>query len=291
MNLITAVILGIVQGVTEFLPVSSSGHMVMAGKLLGYSGDNIVPYLAWFHLGTLVALILYFRKDLQKVLLESARLFIGALLNLRRVFRTARSGKEEPSHIRPARTNYRKMTWMLWVAILPTIPLGLLLHHAAVRVAARSMYVGAAFLITAVVLLVTDRVKARNLTPKNMTLKKAAVIGIAQGIAVFPGLSRAACTESAGVMCGFSKKNAIRFSYLLSIPAVIGAALIEIADIPVGGFGVFWGPAILGAAVSAVTGYFTIRFMMKFVRRHSFRGFSVYCTVAGIASIAAGFLK
>lgn len=291
MDLITALILGIVQGVTEFLPVSSSGHMVMAGKLLGYSGDNILPYLAYFHLGTLAALILYFRKDLKKVLLETARLVVGAILNLRRFFQTARSGKEEPSHIRPARTNYRKMTWMLWIALVPTMPLGLLLHHASIRVAARSMYVGAAFLITGIILLVTDRIKIKNITPKEMPLKRAFLVGIAEGVSVLPGLSRAACTESAGIMCGFSKKTAIRFSYLLSIPTVIGAALIELIDIPKGGMDVFWGPVLLGILAAAVTGYFTISLLMRFVRKHSFKIFSVYCFVAGILSIAAGFLK
>lgn len=290
MNLVTALILGIVQGLTEFLPVSSSGHMVMAGKVLGYSGDNILPYLAWIHLGTLAALVLYFRKDIKKVLLESVRLVIGALLNFRQIFRMAR-GEKETSYIRPARTNYRKMTWMLWTAVLPVMLLGLALHHAAIRVAARSMYVGAAFLVTGIILLVVDRVKARNLTPKSMSLKKAFLIGIGSGIAVLPGLSEAACTEAAGIFCGFSKKNAIRFTYLLSVPVVIGAALLELADLPKGGFGIFWGPALLGILSSAVVGYFTIRISMRFVRRHSYRAFLIYNFVMGILCIAAGFLK
>lgn len=291
MNLVTALILGIVQGITEFFPVSPSGHMVMAGKLLGYDGDNIIPYLTYFHLGSLIAVCLYFKKDLRKVFIESIRLFLGAALNVRQIFRTARSGREHASYIRPARTNYRKMTWMLLTAMLPTMPIGLLLHHASVAIAARSMYTGAAFLITGIVLLVTDKVKVRNLTPKEMSLKKAILIGIAEGVSVLPGLSRAACTESAGIFCGFSRKNAIRFSYLLSVPTVVGAALIEIADIPSGTFSVFWGPALLGILASAVTSYFTIRISLKFVRKHSFRIFYVYCFAAGALSIAAGLLK
>lgn len=290
MELVTALILGIVQGLTEFLPVSSTGHMVMAGKMLGYSGDNILPYLAWFHLGTLIALVLYFRKDIRKVLLESARLVIGALLNLRQLFRAARGGKEG-SYIRPAKTNYRKMTWMLWMAMVPVMLLGLLLHHAAIRIAARSMYVGAAFLVTGIILLVADRVKARNLTPKSMSLRNGLLMGIAGGLGVLPGMSETACTEAAGIFCGFSKKNAVRFTYLLSIPAVIGAALIELADLPASGFEIFWGPVVLGILAAAVTGYFTIRISMRFVRRHSWKIFCGYNLVIGILSIAAGFLK
>ncbi len=290
MDLLTAMILGIVQGVTEFLPVSSSGHVALIAMLFG-EDNNVMQMASVLHLGTLAALFLYFKGDIRTLLAELIRFFYEVYLNGKTWIRTRRTG-EDPSYLKLIRTNYRKMAVMLLAATPVTAVVGALLRRAAFYVSRSGLYVGAAFFITAIILIVTDMVEVRVVIPKEIPLYKALLIGAAQGIAVIPGISRAGMTMAGSTLAGLNRKTAVRFAYLLSIPAVLGGVIVELhSALTVGSLDLtFLEAALLGCLVSGVAGYLTISSFLKLIRRVSFRIFAIYCIMIGIVCIMVNFM-
>jgi undecaprenyl-diphosphatase len=287
MDLLTALVLGVLQGVTEFLPVSSSGHLAVAAKMMGSEGEIILPYLAYFHLGTLLAILAYFRKDVKKLLIEYQKSLSGFFLSLKGKFKRTASG---PVHPKAPKTNCQKLAAMIAAADAVTLLLGLLLHRPARAFGQNPLYAGAALLVTAMLLLVTEMAPKDQLVPKDIPTGRAYLIGLMQGLAVLPGLSRAACSISGAMFSGLSKKNAVRFSYLAAIPVILGAAVLELIDLPPAAGRAFVRPVLVGIAASAVTGYLVISFFLKFIRRHSFKGFALYCFLVGILSMTVGLI-
>lgn len=273
MTLIQAIILGIVEGLTEFLPVSSTGHQTIVAGLMGLQIDDpsITAFIAVIQVGAILALVLYLRKDIGRLL---AAWFRG-------LFRAA--GRSDPS--------YRE-AWLVIIGSLPIAIVGLL-AKSLIEGPLRSLWVVAIALIAwGFVMLVAEAMATQQRHEKDIDLKDSLIIGVTQALALIPGVSRSGATISAGLMLGLDRVTAARFGYLLGIPALAGAAVLEIpAAVRTGGVGL--GLTLVGTAVSFVVAYVTVAWMLRFVGRHTIRVFVWYrfaLAAALIVMLTTGFL-
>jgi undecaprenyl-diphosphatase len=243
-----AIILGIVQGLTEFLPVSSSGHLVLLQKLFGIEDGALVFDIA-LHLATLIPVIIVFRKDILGII-------------------------KKP---------FSKLTALLAAALVPTVIIALLFGDFIERAFQSGRFLGVAFILTGLVLWFADKARNRKKDEKTATFKDAAFIGTAQAIAILPALSRSGMTISAALATGMSRDFALKFSFLLSIPTILGAAAKGGYDMlktnePVS---LELLPTIIGVAAAALCGYFAIKFMKRILEKGSLRLFSYYVFALG----------
>jgi undecaprenyl-diphosphatase len=253
-----ALIMGIVQGLTEFLPVSSSGHLVIVPHLLGWT-DPFITSLAFsvmLHLGTLVALLVYFRADWLVIIPAG----VGSLRE--------RSLGTDPN---------RKLAWLLVVATIPAVIAGPILNdrlEAAVRTAED---VAIALVIGAAILWLADQVGRKVDGIEKVTFPLALVIGLAQSIALVPGISRAGMTISAGLFAGLTREAAARFSFLMATPIIAGAGVFEARKLVTGeaGVPVQAGPLVVGMVAALVAGLAAIHLMLRYLRTHSYGIFVV----------------
>jgi len=273
MTLIQAVTLGIVEGLTEFLPVSSTGHQTIVAGLMGLQIDDpsITAFIAVIQVGAILALVLYLRKDIGRLL---AAWFRG-------LFRAAE--RSDPS--------YRE-AWLVIIGSLPIAIVGLL-AKSLIEGPLRSLWVVAIALIAwGFVMLVAEAMATQQRHEKDIDLKDSLIIGVTQALALIPGVSRSGATISAGLMLGLDRVTAARFGYLLGIPALAGAAVLEIpAAVRTGGVGL--GLTLVGTAVSFVVAYVTVAWMLRFVGRHTIRVFVWYrfaLAAALIVMLTTGFL-
>lgn len=289
MSLIQAFLLGVVQGITEFFPVSSSGHLVILENLFHMKIQPSVFFHVVLHMGTLLAVILAFRSDVKRLLLELFRLFYDIYYNIKTGIHNGwkQSGRR---YRKLVPNNYRKFMLLLMVSSIPTFIIGMMLEES-VRIASENLLApGIGLLITGVLLFIVDFFPAGNKVPKEVSYLVAVIIGVFQGFAVLPGISRAGVTIAACLLCGLNRKFAIRYSFLLSIPAVFAALVLEVIKIVPGEFSVrIAGMGILGFLAAAVTGCFCIKTMLKIVKRKPFRRFSMYCFFMAVAAIICNF--
>lgn len=251
-------LLGLIQGLTEFLPVSSSGHLVLAQEILGLNPPGLVLE-AVVHLATLLAVLLYFRRDLAQ---------LGLALT--------RGGTQE-----------RRYIALIALATLPVVVVGLTVRGAVERAFASPALTGGMLLITACALLLADG-RARSATLTSPTPKHALSMGLAQAVALLPGISRSGATISAGISAGLGPMSAARFSFLLSIPALLGAGVWELATTPARGSLTdteMWGLLVAGL-VAMCSGVLAIHMLLIVVRHRRLRWFALYCALAGSAAIA-----
>jgi len=267
MKLLTAILLGIVQGVTEFLPVSSSGHLAIAEQLLGTEGASDIPgfFDVLLHLGTLVAVFAAYWGDIRDMVLEFFR-GVGDLVH-----------GATPERVPPA----RRLVLMIVAATLPLV-LVLPVKRWIEGLSDSMLFVGFALLFTGVMLFLCDRVRKGRKTEKNMTIADALVIGAAQAVATCPGISRSGMTVTAGCLRGLERSFAVRFSFLLSIPAILGANLLALKDAVEAG--IDWASVpvyLVGVAVAAVVGYACLSFLRYVARKGRFTWFAYYCWTVG----------
>ena len=278
MTLLNALILGLIQGVAEFLPISSSGHLSIAQNLLGLGveGTDDVFFDVLLHLGTLAAVFAAYWGDVKEMVLEFFRL-------LRDI-----AGGRTPEHIPSARR-------LILLIVVGTLPLFLILPvKAAVEgLYANTFFVGLALLVTGLLLYLCDRVRKGRKNERTATLADAAIVGLGQAIATCPGISRSGMTICAGCFRGFERRFAVRFAFLLSIPAVLGANILQIKDVAeAGGVDLALIPAyLLGVAVAAVSGYLSIRLVRMVADKGKFGAFAYYCWAAGGVTVALSLLK
>ncbi len=244
-------LLGIVQGLTEFLPISSSGHLVIAEHLLGLSFTDLSLELI-LHLGTLLAVFVYFRKQIWTL--------IDALINL----------KDKEKH-----TN-RLFSFYVIAAMIPTGIIGLALRETLKANKNELNLVGTALIFTALLLFTSNIIQKKQKTTKPLNLFSSLLIGIGQGIAVIPGLSRSGSTIATALMTGISKKQAAEFSFILSIPAILAATVLEL-DTSI----MFTPSYLVGMLCSFVAGMFAIHFLMKLITKGGFHLFGYYCLFVG----------
>jgi undecaprenyl-diphosphatase len=255
-TLIQAIFLGIVQGLTEFFPVSSSGHLVFFQSLFGIKEPPIF-FDVMLHVGTLLAVVVYLRREILQILQG-----LGAALQ----------GKSE------GRDGLRMFLWMV-IASIPTGLMGIVLKDWFESVFSQPRFVGYMVLVTGLILWLTRWVKREGKDIRKMRWPDALLIGIAQGVAIIPGISRSGSTISAGLFLGLDRVLAGKFSFLLSIPAILGAALLESRKIGSAGD---VGTILMGTAVAGVVGYFSLKILMKIISIGKVSHFSYYCWAMGV---------
>lgn len=263
MTLLEAAVLGAVQGLTEFLPVSSSAHLIFAHKAFGMEGTQNLAFDLLLHLATLLAVILYFWRDLSAM--------VGGLFRDRGQFRLAS---------------------LLVLAMIPTGIIGLGLKPLVESLFGEPnlVFVGGMLLITGTFLFIVPRIAQMRVGMDGIRLRHAFWIGCAQGIAALPGISRSGATICAGMFAGVQTESAARFSFLLALLAIPAAAVLDLKDMT--SFELTDAPAIgVGMAVSFLVGMGAIHWLVKVARSNRFDGFAWYCWLAGIVSMVVTFLQ
>jgi undecaprenyl-diphosphatase len=289
MTIIEALIMGIIQGVAEFLPISSSGHLAIFENILKINTDTGILYDVMLHVGTLVAIFVAFRKDIARLILEFCRIIYDIIQNSKTLIHNKKSG-DAKRYKKIVSNNYRKMILLIIVSTIPTGIIGLLMKNVVTAATATLLAPGIGLLITSVLLLVVDYFKAGQKIPKDVNYWHAMAIGVCQGLATFPGVSRSGTTIVACLLCGFNRKFAVKYSFLMSIPAVMGAAILELKDIP--GLNIGWEMMLTylaGTVLAGLVGYVCIKTMLVMVQKKKFRYFSIYCFLMGIVAIVCHF--
>lgn len=278
MSLLNALILGIIQGVAEFLPISSSGHLSIAQNLLGLSveGAEDLFFDVLLHLGTLAAVFIAYWSDIKEMVLEFFRM-VGDV-----------AGGRTPERIPPARR-------LILLIIVGTLPLFLVLpvKDFVEGLSANTFFVGGALLVTGLLLYLCDRIRKGRKNERTATMADVLIVGLGQAVATCPGISRSGMTISMGCFRGFERRFAVRFAFLLSIPAVLGANILQIKDVAeAGGVDVKLIPAyILGVLTAAVSGYLSIRLVRLVTDKGRFGAFACYCWAAGGITVVLSLLK
>ena len=284
MNYLFSVIFGIIQGITEFLPVSSAGHVSAIAKTMKISYDSALLYEALLHIGTLGAVFYYFQKDIRRIAAETLGIAADLIVNLRLWLRNRGTSEVDVPYRKITGNVYRKLTVMIMITCIPTALIGFMARNLAAAAAVSRYGTGISFLITALWLLVISLSGSGGIrTPREAGYDSSMWIGICQGLSVFPGISRCGMTVGAGLLCGFSRRMAVKYSYIASVPAIIGALIVELSSASMnikGAGGVF--VILLGMIFSGITGFYLISATIKLVTGKRFRYFAIYCLMAGI---------
>ncbi|MGZ5403566.1 MAG: undecaprenyl-diphosphate phosphatase [Nocardioides sp.] len=253
-DLLKAVVLGTLQGLTEFLPISSSAHLRIFPELLGW-GDPGAAFTAVIQIGTELAVLIYFRKDIWR---------IGTTW-VRSLYRPEYRGHLDS-----------RMGWFIIIGSLPIVLLGIALKDIIESDFRNLWVIGTTLIVLGVILGVADRMSADRKTLKDLSLRDAVLMGLAQACALVPGVSRSGATISMGRILGYERETATRYAFLLAIPAVIGAGLFELQEIPNGENTYGWGPTIVATVVAFVVGYAAIAWLLRYVSTNSYLPFVIY---------------
>lgn len=275
MSVFKAFILGLIQGISEFLPISSSGHLAIAGKIMGMEpeGDNLLSFNILLHVATLVAVFIVYKKDIW----EMIKAFFAMIGDVCR-------GKG----LRLREFTYRRLIIMLVVATLPAVVAALFLGDIIENPAL--WQIGIFLIVTAILLFLSEKLAGGNIDIEKMSVKRAFCVGCFQGLGTLPGISRSGSTIVGGLFSGLDKKTAVRFSFLMSIPAILGALLLDIKDMfEATSQTLSFLPVAVGMITAGVSGYFAIKFLLKIVEKSKLSYFSIYCTLAGIVAIILNF--
>lgn len=273
MEIYQSLVLGFIQGLTEFLPISSSGHLVIFQNLFGLEDPEILFDIA-LHLGSLAAVLFYFRRDVLAIVTSFAR---SSLLFFKKKASFSASFEDQNS----------KMALLILAGCLPTALIGLFLNEISEKLFSSLMLAGSMLLLTGAILWLTARIKQGHGQSNFFSFKKALIIGVVQGIAVIPGISRSGSTIAAGLFVGLDRETTARYSFLLSVPAIIGAALLKFKDLPLSGI-----PPLKiivpGTLAATVTGYLALKFLVFIVKNGRLHLFAPYCWLCGIMALILG---
>ena len=287
MSLWKAVLLGLIQGLTEFLPVSSSGHLVLIKQLLHVDLESGGMFFdVMLHFGTLLAIFVAFWNDISHLIREGFHILGDSFSNVGRFFQNL-TGKQRSYH-KIVRSSYRKYDMLVIVSTIPTGIICVVFKDYVELANSIALVPACCLLVTAVFLVIADMAEPGDKKPKDITYKESALVGVAQGIATLPGVSRSGTTITACLLCGFDKKFAVKYSFIMSIPAVLGAVVLEVGDLTslaLTQTDVFY--CVIAMLVAAVSGYLAIRFMMGLIRGKRFKYFAIYCAVVGVAAMIA----
>ena len=248
MGILEAIVLGIVQGFTEFLPVSSSGHLVLFQNIFGIEGD-LLFFDTMLHVGTLVAVVVVLRKDIMAIL----------------------------------RHPIQKLTGMLIVATIPAVVFALLFNDFFTG-AFEGGYLAFGFMVTALLLTLAELISEAMTKKKNhVTYGNAVAMGVLQGVAIMPGISRSGSTMVGGLLCGIDRSMVARFSFLMSIPVILGSLVLQSYQLfSEGAHSVYLAPTIIGTLFPAASGYFAVRFMLNLITKKKLYGFAIYTGALGV---------
>jgi undecaprenyl-diphosphatase len=277
MNLFQSFLLGILQGLTEFIPVSSTAHLLIGQKIFGLPADDAMfSFLVLVQLGTVLALIIYFWRDLWKI----ARATLSSIKPL-----LARKGGNLSLDAR--------LGWYIIIATIPALVFGYLLRSAVEALFKTPLLeAGLRLLITALVLYLAETLGRARRTLEKMNWLDALIVGIAQVLAVFPGASRSGTTISAGMARGLDRPSAARFAFLMSIPVMLAAGGYQSLDLlKMNGLAAFLPMLAVGFATAALVGWLAIRWLLNYLNKHSLYVFAGYCAVLGIVVLFLQYVK
>ncbi|GAA3524541.1 undecaprenyl-diphosphatase [Aeromicrobium flavum] len=272
MDLLRSVILGIVQGLTEFLPISSSAHLAIVPQLLGWE-DPGAAYTAVVQIGTELAVILYFWRDIWTIGSGWVRGVVSA------------EARQAPEW---------RMGWFIIIGSLPIVILGVLLEDLIDREFRNLWFIGTMLIVLGLVLGLAERVGRKVKPIEDLAMRDAILLGLAQACALVPGVSRSGATISMGLLLGYDRRAATRYAFLLAIPAVVGAGIYKLKDIPGGENAYGTMPTIVGTVVSFVVGLAVIHWLLQYVSKNSYTPFVVYRVALGavvLLLLAAGVLN
>lgn len=270
MSMIQSIILGLVQGLSEFLPISSSGHLAALQHFFHVSSDNVLTFTVMLHFGTLISIFVAYWKDIVDLVIE-------LFATLRDIF----TGKG----LQMNKNETRKLGVMIIIATIPTAVIGLLFDDLFASLYSSMLFIGAALLVTGTCLWLAEKKGGGRKGVKEMTWKNALFIGICQSIAICPGISRSGATMVGGLASRFNRPHAVRFAFLISIPSVLGAFILEVPDAIKAASteqGVGMGVMLAGIIVAAVSGYAAIKVMIKAVTNEKLFYFSIYTWIVGL---------
>lgn len=259
---IKAVILGLVQGLAEFLPISSSGHLALLQYFFGIEGDSVLLFTVLLHVGTLVSVFIIYWKDIVELVLE-----------LGRVIKDLVTGQG----LQVNKNETRRLGVMIIVATIPTALIGLFFNDLFESFYSNLLPIGIGLLLTGTLLFVAQRMGAANKDVLRMNYRNAIFIGVMQGLAITPGISRSGSTLFGGLLTGLDRAFAVKFAFLISIPSILGSFLMELPEaIKMGTDGLPLGPILVGMAVAALSGFFAIKVMIRVVTAKKLTIFSAY---------------
>ena len=275
MTYLSSFLLGLVQGLAEFLPISSSGHLSIAQNLLGLNTEIPEFFDVLLHLGTLVAVFVAYWRDICDMVAELIH-GVGDLVH-----------GTTPRQVPPARR-------LILLIIVGTLPLFILLPiHKQVQALSNNMvFIGAALVVTGFLLFACDLVRKGKKTERTATIADVLVVGLGQAIATLPGISRSGMTITTGCFMGFERKFAVRFSFLLSIPAVLGANILSLKDAL--DDGIIWAEVpmyVVGVITAAVVGYACSRLLRLVAEKGRFGAFAYYCWAVGLLTLLLNAIK
>jgi undecaprenyl-diphosphatase len=267
-----AVVLGTIQGLTEFLPISSSAHLRIFPEMFGW-GDPGAAFTAVVQIGTELAVLIYFRHDIWR---------IGSTW-LRSLVRPEYRGHLDA-----------RMGWFIIIGSLPIVLLGVALKDVIEQDFRSLWIIGTTLIVLGIVLGIADRVSRSDKTIRQISLRDAILMGLAQACALVPGVSRSGATISMGRFLGYEREAATRYAFLLAIPAVVGAGVFQLRDIPDGDNLYGWTPTIVATVISFVVGYAAIAWLLRYVSTKSYTPFVLYRVALGAATlilVATGVLN
>ena len=285
MSLIQAIVLGLIQGITEFLPVSSSGHLAILQYIFNVDTDTGMLFEVMLHLGTLIAVCAVYFKDIKKLVVEGVHILIDVFANLKNRFT---GGHEKTRRI--VTNAYRKFVLLILVTTIPTGIIGIIFNSFMDAATSSLLVPGICLVVNAIVLLILGSLPGGKKKVKAASYKDAAVIGVAQGLAVLPGISRSGSTISACLGLGFDRNFAVKYSFIASLPAIIGANILELrhlGDALATGTNFLY--YIIGMVVAGISGYICIRLMMYLVSEEKFSYYAYYCAIVGVIALIFHF--
>ncbi len=276
MSFFHSILLGLIQGIAEFLPISSSGHLAIAEHLLGLKDTGAVPefYDVLLHLGTLLAVFVAYWPEIRDIILE----FFRGIRDI--------AHHSTPTPVPPARR-------MILLIIVATLPLFVVLpiKDKVESLSGSMVFIGLALLVTGVLLFASDRVRRGRKNEASATMLDALLVGVGQAIATMPGISRSGMTITAGCFVGYERRFAVRFSFLMSIPAILGANILSLKDAV--DAGIDWSQLpvyLVGVITAAVVGYLCIRLLKMIADKGKFGFFAYYCWVVGALTLILNFI-
>ena len=276
MSFFHSILLGLIQGIAEFLPISSSGHLAIAEHLLGLKDAGAVPefYNVLLHLGTLLAVFVAYWPEIRDIILE----FFRGIRDI--------AHHSTPTPVPPARR-------MILLIIVATLPLFVVLpiKDKVESLSGSMVFIGLALLVTGVLLFASDRVRRGRKNEASATMLDALLVGVGQAIATMPGISRSGMTITAGCFVGYERRFAVRFSFLMSIPAILGANILSLKDAV--DAGIDWSQLpvyLVGVITAAVVGYLCIRLLKMIADKGKFGFFAYYCWVVGALTLILNFI-
>lgn len=267
MNIFQAIILGLVQGLAEFLPISSSGHLALLQHFFGIQGDQVLAFAVMLHVGTLVSVFIVYWNDLAQLLVE-----------LGKAFKDIISGKGLRINANPT----RRLGYMIIVATIPTAIIGLTFNNLFSAMYLSLLTIGVGLMITGTILWFSEKLVKGEKQIGEMKFIHAILIGVCQSIAITPGISRSGSTLAGGLVSGLDRDFAVKFAFLISIPAILGSVIVEAPEAFGGGIAMeLLVPIGTGVIVAAISGFFAIKTMIKVVSNKKLYYFSFYTWALG----------